>query len=103
MAAGIADERCLAFAVVRCSGAVWPARICKQKAGQRSIWTIRKADDGQFGGKSMMPINALQRTRPSRFGCNSRVPWAGSLVRRAERMVLGDFEQKETKRTKGRP
>ena len=51
----------------------------------------------------MMPINALQRTRPSRFGRNSRVPWAGSLVRRAERMVLGDFEQKETKRTKGRP
>src|SRR5437867_2754828 len=55
MAAGIANERCLAFAVVRCSGAVWPARIYKQKAGQRSIWTIRKADDGQFGGKSMMP------------------------------------------------
>ena len=25
------------------------------------------------------PNHALQRTRPSRCGCNPRVPWAGSL------------------------
>ena len=25
------------------------------------------------------PNHALQRTRPSRYGCNRGVPWAGSL------------------------
>ena len=28
----------------------------------------------------MMPNHALQRTQPSRFGCNPRVPRAGSLI-----------------------
>ena len=35
------------------------------------------------GGESLimtvMPNHALQRTRPSRSGCNPHVPWAGSL------------------------
>ena len=29
--------------------------------------------------QTQRPNHALQRTRPSRSGCNPRVPWAGSL------------------------
>src|SRR5437867_8005120 len=48
----------------------------------------------------------MQRTPRLPLGSRPDVDGAGSLirdVRRAGRMVVGGFEQKETKRTKGRP
>ena len=56
-----------------------PAGSDGSAPGQTFFWSVSSSPGNRDFSRHMPPSHGLQRTRPSRCGCNPRLLWAGSL------------------------